>query len=83
MINVMVGPSCLHCLVIVAYHVFVFIIAIHCTRLVKSATNISNCIVQYCYQKRQRKAHVENLCTEIPEVAFNFANFRDPLIGED
>ena len=81
--NVMVGLSFLHCLVIVAYHVFAFIIAIHCTRLVKSAANIRNCIVQYCYHKRQRKVHVENLCTEIPEVAYNFANFREPLIGED
>ena len=82
-INVMVGLSFLHFLIILLYHVFAFMIAIHCTKLTEIIRKVWICIVEKCYRRGQRDIQHERFRMEIPEVQYNFANFREPLIGED
>ena len=82
-VNVMVGLSFLHCLIILAYHVFAFVITIYCAKLTKTATAVWNYIFEKCHSRRQREIHNKNFTMEIPEAQYNFANFREPLIGED
>ena len=56
-INVMVGLSFLHFLIILLYHVFAFMIAIHCTKLTEIIRN---------YKKVQRDIQYERFRMEIP-----------------
>ena len=79
-VNVMVGLSFLHCLIILVYHVFAFIIANHCTTTVTAARKY---IIEKCYARRQREIHNENNTMEIAEAQYNFTNFREPLIFEN
>ena len=79
-VNVMVGLSFLHCLIILVYHVFAFIIANHCTTTVTAARKY---IIEKCYARRQREIHNENNTMEIAETQYNFTNFREPLIFEN
>jgi len=81
--NVMVGVSFLHCLIILAYHIFAFIVTAHCARLTKSMAAVCIRVFRKCYRKRQRDIKHESFTMKIPEVQYNFANFREPLIGED
>ena len=82
-VNVMVGLSFLHFLIILVYHVFAFVITIHCTRLTKHASTVWNCVYEKCCSRRQREIRNKSFTMEIPEAQYNFANFRQPLIGED
>ena len=79
-VNVMVGLSFLHCLLILVYHMFAFI---PCTNIKRALTNVRNYAEnKFCYG-RQRQSNNENISMQIPEVGHNFAEFREPLIGED
>ena len=82
-VNVMVGLSFLNFLIILVYHVFTFVITIHCTRLTKIVTIVWNCVFESCFSRRQREIHNERFTMEIPKSQYNFANFQEPLIGEN
>ena len=45
-VNVVVGLSFLHFLVILAYHLYAFVITIYCTRLITSITTVWNYIFE-------------------------------------
>jgi len=79
-VNMMVGLSFLHCLLILVYHMFVFI---PCINIKRALTNVRNYVEsKFCY-RRQRQIKNENISMQIPEVGHNFAKFQEPLIGED
>jgi len=82
-VNVMVGLSFVHCVLILIYHVFVFMVTIPCTNARKVATNIWNFMEKIDYFRRQRWATNESLDMQIHKAANNLVNFREPLIGED
>ena len=80
-VNVLVGTSFFQFLLIIVYHAFAFVRP--CKKALSTATVIWNFIrVNYTYNRRQVQPQ-ESPGLEIPEVAFNFSNFREPLIGED
>lgn len=83
-INVMVGLSFLHSVLIIIYHLFTYLITFPYNKLLKKLTILKSCIMEkYCHCKRHRECHSEHIALEIPEVASTFTNFREPLIAED
>ena len=81
-VNMMVGLSFLHFLIIVVYHVYAFVITIYCAKLITTITTIWSCVVKDCFNKKQIEIQNERFTMEIPEAQYNFANFQEPLIGE-
>ena len=82
-VNVMVGLSFLHFLIILVYHVFAYMVAIHCTRLIQTIVTVRNYTFEKCCKQPKRDSLHGNFTMEIPEAQYNFANFQEPLIGED
>ena len=80
-VNVMVGLSFLHFLIILVYHLYAFVITIYCAKLTKTVTAIWNYIFEKCHSRKQ--IHNERFTMEIPDIQYNYASFREPLIGED
>ena len=75
-INILVGLSFIQCLV---YHTIAFVSP--CSKALNTATGL---IKKYFnYRRPELEEHQQSTGMEIPEVAFNFANFQEPLLGED
>ena len=82
----MVGLSFLHFLIILVYDLYAFVITIYCirlTKMVKHASTAWSSVFEKCHNRRQREIHSERFTMEIPYAQYNFANFRELLIGED
>ena len=78
-VNVLVGVSFIQFLLILVYHAFAFVSP--CSKALNTATVVWNFIRCNCTYRRQVEQESPGL--EIPEIDFDFANFREPLIGED
>jgi len=83
-VNVMVGLSFLHSLLIIVYHFFAYLITTPYTKLKSKVMTIKNYIMEKCHLlRRHRECHNEYAGLEIPEIEFNFSSFREPLIAVD
>ena len=79
-VNALIGLSFFHCLLILLYHILVFVSP--CRRMMCTAKIMWSSAIDKlsCCRGAHEEVHQH---IEIPEVDFNLANFQEPLIGED
>ena len=75
-VNVMVGLSFLHFLLMIVYHLFAYLITTPCSKLINKVTSY---VTAKCYIRRLKEyCYNENAGLEIPEAA-NFTTYREPF----
>jgi len=79
-VNVSIGLSFIQFVVIIIYHLLMFVSP--CNKLKDVITNAWDNTVKNLYLKQEQR-YTSTTVLEIPEVDFAYTDFREPLIGED
>jgi len=79
-INITIGFSFIQFVVIILYHAVTFVTP--CSQLKIKISNICSTIVKNHCSLKQEERSFDNTAMEIPEVDFDYTDFREPLIGE-
>jgi len=78
-VNVLIGLSFIQFMIIVVYHSITFVSP--CRKLKNKVTNFWSFIVKICCIRQKDKC-IDVTVLEIPDVDFDYSDFREPLIGE-
>ena len=83
-LNVMVGLSFLQFLLVIAYHIHLFVIMHQCARVQQTIRKAWIKFKATCWHNKQNSQsnHIAARL-QIPEVSFNFSEFREPLLALD
>ena len=81
-LNVMVRLSFLQFMIIIIYHLHFYVIMRHCAT-VQNTTRVVWIKLKFCWQRRQNNHNNGNevIQLQIPDVAFNYSEFQESLLG--
>ena len=82
-LNVMIGLSFLQFMLIIVYHIYMFVFIHHCIKVQDITRAVWIKIKTLCWNRKQNNHNNEITELKIPEVSFNYSEFQDPLLGLD
>ena len=80
-LNVMIGLSFLQFMLIMAYHIYLFVFMHYCTRVQEPTRAVWTKIKALCCHRRQTNYSNETIQLQIPEITFDYSEFQDSLVG--
>ena len=83
--NVMIAMTAVHFTLIIIYHMITYVYGgVIRNKIQLSINTLSSWVTRYHYKSRHQTFKLQNNVRDnIPEVAFNYREYREPLIGLD
>ena len=84
-VNIMITMAVVHFSFIIAYHMITYVCGGVIRNKIKFSVNtLTGCITKSLNKSQQQQFQLQdNICDKIPEVAFNYCEYREPLVGVD
>ena len=84
-IDIIIMMAAVHFIFIITYHVITYMFGgVIRNKIQLSVNAFTKWITRLCNKSRPQQFQLQdNMCNNIPEVAFNYREYREPLIGQD
>ena len=81
--NVMIAMAAVHFTFIIIYHMIIYVYGgVIGNKIELSVNTLSSRITRFHNKSQHQQFQLQyNVCDNIPEVAFNYREYREPLIG--
>ena len=83
-VNIMITMAAFHFSLIIVYHMITYVCGgVIKNKILLSANTLTKWITRLRSKQPQQFQLQDNICDNIPEVAFNYHEYREPLVGMD